>query len=110
MTGREVWVEPDTLLDRCTEKPVAVSWPFPVDQRLDGLRAAVEREGVRTSRKQLLAAIVFCCDADGEALAGMLRRYLKGTARDAVLDATEADNVLRLPRHRSGPRGRESPG
>jgi hypothetical protein len=104
MPKREVQVDPEERLLDCPEKPSAIAWPMPVDRRLDELVAAAREVGERTTRKEMAAAIVLAFDAAGDGLSDTLRNYRLARARDAVMAAPSADNVLHLPRHPPGPR------
>lgn len=107
MPRKDVTVDPALPLDECEEKPAAVAWPLPVDRRLDELVSRARDYGERTTRKELAAAIVFGFDSTAEDISALLRRFRTATAGDAVLERPTDENVLRLPRHRPGPRVRE---
>lgn len=102
--ARDVQIDPDQRLPDCPEKAAATTWPYPIDRRLDQLVDAARDAGERTTRKELAAALVFAAQPDGEALGELLKRFRRARARDAVVDSVDGDNVLRLPRHRPGPR------
>lgn len=78
--------------------------PAAVDAKLDRLVTRATDAGERTSRKELLAAIVASCDLDGDALGAVLKSYRLMTVRD-VLPAQPADAaVVHLADHQPGPR------
>lgn len=91
---------------RDTERwPTSVSWPAPVDQRLDALREIAIEEGESTalSRSELLAALVTDAPAEGTALRRILERYRLAEVRDVVLGGSESDVVV-LSERRPGRR------
>lgn len=109
MSRREVHLDPEAPLLECEEKASAVSWPLPVDRRLDELLERLRLAGERTTRKELAAAILFSCPTDAEDLGQVLRAYRTATAADAlVADLSESSNVISIERHRPGPRARGS--
>ena len=79
----------------------SVSWPMDVDGRLNVLVRAATAAGERTSRAELLAALVTAAEIEPEQLAGLLHRYrrLSADALDADEDRDDLP-VVRAP----GPR------
>lgn len=94
------------LLHRSKDKQAALRWPLALDQRLDDLVVRAEAAGERTSRRELLSALVLAADMTGEDLGRVLRKYRTCTVRAALLDTSgdEEANVVELRRHRPGPR------
>jgi hypothetical protein len=82
--------------------------PLALDQRLDVLVGRADAVGERTNRREVLAALLFAADMDGEQLGDTIRRYRRATVRDAVLDVP-AGKVLDFKRHAPGPRARRQP-
>ena len=81
-----------------------VSWPVPVDQRLDELLVrfgAVSAGDI--SRSKLLAAIVSTTPASGPELEQLVKRYRALTAGDVVL---QEDGPIIVRDRRPGPRKR----
>lgn len=99
---------PRERLDSSRDRQMSFRLPLALDQRLDALVQRAVNEGERTNRRELLAALVYACDLDGDRLSSMLRAYRKATVADAVLDLP-ADNVLSFQRHSPGPRVRRTP-
>jgi hypothetical protein len=96
-------------LGACPQKNAAITWPVPVDARLDALVELLQHTGgIKTSRKDLAAAIIMGTKADARRLEAALKAYVKGTVGDAFagLEAPVLDesNVVRFARHRPGPR------
>jgi hypothetical protein len=82
-------------------RTTSVQWPEDIDRRLNILVRAATAAGERTSRAELLAALVAAADTQPEQLALLLRHYRR------LPDTALADDELRedLPHVRSpGPR------
>ena len=62
--------------------------------------------GDRTSRKELIAALIFAANPNGEDLAGHIRLYRKAIARDALLDPDHALDQILFEVRKPGPRRR----
>lgn len=93
----------DTLVRDCPAKQAAVSWPLPVDLRLDELLAQAEAAGENTSRRELVAAIICATRVTDAQLGRLLRRYRKAMVRD-VIYMPEGANVVPFTKHKPGPR------
>jgi hypothetical protein len=103
MAGSDTPLSPDARVISCPDKQAAVAWPLPVDARLDQLLGLARDAGERTSRREIVAALVAMCDLSGEDLGALLRRYRTRRVRDLVHVATDADFVP-FARQRPGPR------
>ncbi|WP_329266666.1 hypothetical protein [Streptomyces sp. NBC_01451] len=66
-------------------RTTSVQWPEDVDRRLNILVRAATAAGERTSRAELLAALVTTAEAQPEQLALLLHRY-RGLPEDALAD------------------------
>lgn len=99
---------PNERLDTSRDRQVSFRLPLAIDQRLDALAQRAVVAGERTNRRELLSAILFAVDDDGETLGGLLRSYRCATVRDALLDVTTDDNVISFVRHSPGPRIRRT--
>lgn len=84
------------------DKQVGLRLPLAIDQRLDALLARAVEAGERTTRRELLAAIVLAVESSGEDLGQMLRAYRRATVGDALMDV-EPSNVAYI-NHKPGPR------
>lgn len=93
----------DQLVRDCPQKQAAVSWPLPVDVRLDELLAQADAAGENTCRKELVAAIVAATRLTDAQLGRLLRRYRKTKVRDLVSMA-DGENVVPFTKHRPGRR------
>lgn len=94
----------DELLAKAHEVNAGVSWPRPLHERVDDLVELATSVGERTTRKELVAAVVFNTPLDGPQLAKILKRYRLATVRDALRSPGESDNVIEFERHGPGPR------
>lgn len=79
----------------------SVTWPMDVDRRLNVLVRAAAAAGERTSRAELLAALVTAAEVEPEQLAALLHHYRRLPA-DALTEDQDRDDlpVVRAP----GPR------
>jgi hypothetical protein len=82
-------------------RTTSVQWPEDVDRRLNILVRAATAAGERTSRAELLAALVSIADTRPEQLAQLLHRYRR-LPQDALADDAGHDDLphVRAP----GPR------
>ena len=76
---------PDTSLAECPERSVGLVLADPISKRLDGLVDCVEATGERTSRKEVIAALILAASPDGEQLAASLRRLRLAGVRDVYV-------------------------
>lgn len=100
-------IPPDHRLRDCPHLQAGMSWPQPIHTRLDELVSLVRNEAGRdTNRKEFVAALILAAPDDAEQLDAMIKRYRLATAREALVDPAQVEdgNVLRLPKHRPGPR------
>jgi hypothetical protein len=104
MTGRgDTPLNADGLVIDHPEKQGAVSWPLPVEARLERLLEQAKTAAERTSRKELVAALIATADPTDAQLRRMLRRYRTARVRD-ILPVPEGENVIPFVRQGPGPR------
>jgi hypothetical protein len=96
----------DTPLATLDERSVGLALSAPLSERLDALVRLVEASGDRTSRKELIAALILAATPNGEDLAGCVRSYRTALARDALLDPDRAPDELASEVRKPGPRRR----
>lgn len=65
---RGVHMNPDQKAHRTVTKPAAVTWPLPIDRRLDQLVERANEAGAGITRTELLTAVLAAGTADGEEL------------------------------------------
>lgn len=97
-------LEANALAATAVVKPASVSWPFPIDRRLDQLVGLANLAGANTRRHELAAALVAAAPADGEALLAAVIAWRKQKVRDVVLDVSSTAEVVELPRYPPGRR------
>jgi hypothetical protein len=99
-------IEPGDLLRETVERPIGVTIPAPLSQRLDGLVLRAEEAGARVYRKDLVAALILAAPETPEELLALFTHYRQARAVDAALADGEAGDVLRLERTKPGRRPR----
>lgn len=104
MAKRLLSIDPNQPLDHFERTGVQLSWPRPVSHRLDQL--VEQAHAARTDRSELAAAIVCAVDYTESELSNLLLEYRGKTARDAICDVDPLAEVVELPRHGVGRRGR----
>jgi len=87
-------------------KASAISWPYPVDRRLDQLVDLANQAGANTRRYELAAALVAAAAPDGEALLRLVIEWRRLRVQSVVLDVPEAAHVVDIPRYPPGRRRR----
>lgn len=92
----------------CNEAAVGLALPRPLSDRVDALVALIDDYGERTSRKELIAALILDAPADPIRLAGLLSTYRRATAKDALLDPKSAGATIPVTDRRPGPRARQT--
>lgn len=103
MAGRDTRLDADELVVSFAEKQGAVAWPLPVEVRLERLLEQSRLAGERTSRKELVAALVALANPTDAQLGKMLRRYRTARVRD-ILPVAADENVVPFIRQGPGPR------
>jgi hypothetical protein len=84
------------------DKQVGLRLPLAIDQRLDALMTRAIDAGERTTRRELLAAVILAAEPTGDELGLLLKNYRRATVGDALLDV-EPNNVAYIS-HKPGPR------
>jgi len=98
-------VDAAELLRLSRDRQVSFRFPLALDQRLDALMDRAVASGERTTRAELLQALILDCVSEGTELGDMLRRLRTSSNGDAVLDRdVPRDNVLQFSEHKPGPR------
>lgn len=82
----------------------AISWPFPIDRRLDQLLDVENDARANTRRYELAAALIATAPEDGDALLALLIAWRTSRVRDVVIGVKDAAQVIELPRHPPGRR------
>jgi len=100
----------DLRLSRCPTKQVGLSFPIPLDRRIDDLCDLANDEGAATSRKELVAALILDAPSQPKKLAALIKAYRKAAARDAAVSPVGEENILRFQPPKPGRRPKLSPG
>jgi hypothetical protein len=101
-----VKIRANAQLQRSREFQIGVGLPAPLSGRLDGLVERADAAGARTSRKELLGALLLAATEDGDALAELVQRYRKATASEARIPGQPDARFLEPERPPPGPRPR----
>ena len=96
----------DVPLHRTPELRIGVGVPASLSARLDGLVELADEEGAKTSRKELLGALLLAAPVDGKTLDGLVRDYRMATVGDVVIDNQPESRFLEPERPSPGPRPR----
>jgi hypothetical protein len=78
------YIEADEPLATCERCPTYVSWPVPIDRRLDELLDLAWRAGHDLNRHDLLAALVLAAPLDGKKIGALVIQSRRSKAGDAV--------------------------
>jgi hypothetical protein len=99
-------VELDSLISACEVRQAGVSWPLPVDHKLDRMLAEARAVTERTSRREIVAALIALSDLDGDGVSDLVRRYRRTRVQDIAGPGNpgDVDNVLKFEHKKSGPR------
>ncbi|TDO15020.1 hypothetical protein EV580_3160 [Mycobacterium sp. BK086] len=99
-----VKLDANLVAAKAIKKPAALSWPLPVDRRLDQLVEIANSAGANVRRNELAAALVVAASTDPEQLLQLVLQWRKRLVRDVVIGVDAAAQVLDLPRHGPGRR------
>jgi hypothetical protein len=87
------------------QRQCAISWPLPVDMKLEKLLEVARDAGENTSRKEIVAALVALAEMDGHTLGELLRRYRVAAVDDILPGDADADgDVIHFRSRKPGPR------
>jgi hypothetical protein len=94
----------DNSLSGYPQRQIGVSLPEPLDVRLDVLVERITKAGERTTRKEVLAALVLAAPESGDELAAILKRFRLATAEAAVVEGVDKARFLEDEPAPPGPR------
>lgn len=109
MVRSNVVVSPDARLVLCDEQPTSLSFVAPINERLDQLVELADQAGARTTRKELVAALILGASDSAVTLRDAVLTYRTSRAKDAAVSGDPA-RVLELRQHRPGPRRKRAIG
>jgi hypothetical protein len=97
-------VDLDELLIDMEERNQGLDWPLAVDMWLEQRVRQAKAAGMRTTRKELSAALLTWRRPDDDELVELLRHYRTSTARGLLGVSESTTNVVAFERHGPGPR------
>jgi hypothetical protein len=101
-------LEMDDLVSTYADRQAGISWPLPVDAKLEHLLQLARSVGEPTSRREIVACILTLAEVDGpDHLSEMLRRYRRMKVRD-MPSASDESNVVEFKSYGPGPRRRQA--
>src|SRR5260370_39416383 len=92
-------------LKKCPDVAAGIRWPFPLEERIKQLVSLVEDEaGENTTKTEVISALILAAPANGEQLAGLLRRYRLASVGDAIIRSEGAGltNIIEFRRGKVG--------
>jgi hypothetical protein len=94
------YINRNEQLGRCERCSTYISWPVPINHRLDELVDLARHAGYDLNRNELLAALVFAMPPDGQKLGRLVVSYQRAKAGDAVLAPGPIPVLQRKPGRR----------
>ncbi|WP_300599505.1 hypothetical protein [uncultured Nocardioides sp.] len=88
------------------QRQCAISWPLAIDLKVERMLARATETGENTSRKEIVAALVFAAELSAEELSEVVRRYRRAAVGDVLGDASQSAEVVTFTRRKPGPRSR----
>jgi hypothetical protein len=104
MTRRRHKIDLDELLIDMEERNQGLDWPLAVDMWLEQRVRQAKSVGLRTTRKELSAALLTWHSPSDDDLVKLLLHYRTSTARTLLGISSDAPNVVAFERHGPGPR------
>lgn len=100
-------IDADTPLAKCPERNIGLYMPIPLSNRVDDLVDLVEATAERTTRKELIAALLYAAPTDAKELSEIVKAYRVASARDALIHVPPDARTVTLSTARPGPRKRQ---
>ncbi len=94
----------EARLESCPEVRVGLGIPSPLSGRLDILVELANRGGARTSRKEVMAALILAAPETEEGLAELVRGYRLAAVKDALIPGEDEAPMLDPAPPGPGPR------
>ena len=106
--GSRTTLERDELVSTYADRQAGISWPLPVDAKLEHLLDVARSIGEPTSRREIVACILALTEVDSpEHLSTMLRDYRRMKVHE-MPSASNDNNVVEFKSHGPGPRRRQA--
>ncbi len=100
-------LEMEELVSTYSDRQAGISWPLPVDAKLEHLLQLARSVGEPTSRREIVACILAVFEVDSpEQLSELLREYRRMKVRE-LPSASEDSNVVEFKSYGPGPRRRQ---
>jgi hypothetical protein len=96
----------DSLLRDAPEEGIGVTVPAPLSDRINALVDLLDAAGERTSRKELIAALILAARPVSDELADAVRTYRRASVREALTEPERAGDTVQLAPRKPGPRPR----
>lgn len=97
-------IDLDELLIDMEERNQGLDWPLAVDMWLEDRVQQAKAVGLRTTRKELSAALLTWHWPNDDDLIKLLLHYRTSTGRSLLGISDDATNVVAFERHGPGPR------
>ena len=97
-------IDLDEYLIDMEERNQGLDWPLAVDLWLEQRVQQARAVGLRTTRKELSAALLTWHLPTDDELVKLLLRYRTSTARNLLGATEDGENVVAFERHGPGPR------
>lgn len=95
-------LQADDLLRDCPVDQVSTYLPTPLDKRLALLVDKLNELGQRTSRRELIAALILDCPEHDEELWEVVRHFRRASVEEAVVDGSDPAFFLTPWKKRKG--------
>jgi hypothetical protein len=102
----EITLELERLLRDCPEERYAFDLARPISHRLDRLIRLAEDAGERTSRKEMVAALILRAAESETEPRKALQAVRQKRVRDTVPKEAQGEDTYSFSKSRPGPRGR----
>ena len=96
----------DTPLPRSPDRSVGLVLPVVLSDRLDRLVLIAEQHGERTSRREIVAALLLAAKPSGPTLSQLIHRYRRADVSAALIGTRADDEAYVVPESKPGPRPR----
>jgi hypothetical protein len=106
---RGAGVPVDSSLRNSPKLSVGLVLPAALSERLDCLVALAEKQGERTNRREVVAALLLAAAPSGAVVSELIREFRRAQVRDALV-GDPSDEVFKVERRKPGPRPRSDGG
>ena len=96
----------DTPLPRSPDRSIGLVLPVVLSDRLDKLVMIAEQHGERTSRREIVAALLLAATPSGNTLSQLIHGYRRAEVSAALIGTRADDKAFVVPTSKPGPRPR----